>query len=137
MIFTESYIKVADNSGAVYVKCIKVPGSSKPRFARFGDTIVVSTKIVKPKLKLKENRRIVKGGIYKAILIRTKKPVFAIDGSSTRFFENSVALVKKNQPRTFGGPKLAGSRIFGPIIFNRRLKRKFPKLFSLASSVIR
>ena len=137
MLFTESKLRVSDNSGAVFVKCIKVPGSSKPRFARFGDQIVVSTRFVKPKHKVKEARRILKGAIYKALVVRTKKPVFMPDGSSIKFFENRVVLVKKAQPRTFGGPKLAGNRVFGPIISNKKFKKKFNKLFSLSSSILK
>lgn len=137
MLFTESKLKVSDNSGAVLVKCIKVPGSSKPRFARFGDQIVVSTQIVKPKHRIKEARRILKGTIYKALVVRTKKPVFMPDHSSIRFFENRVVLVKKAQPRTFGGPKLAGNRVFGPIVSNKKFKKRFNKLFSLSSTILK
>lgn len=136
MLFTESKIRVADNSGAKLVKCIKVPGSSKPRAARFADIIIVSTRIVKPKHNIKKTKRLVKGGIYKAIVMRTKKPVFSKDRSLVRFFENHVVMVRKAQPRTFGGPKLAGNRVFGPVCYNKKLKKKFPKLFALASSVL-
>lgn len=137
MLFNETKIKVADNSGATLVKCIKVPGSSKPRPGKFGDVVIVSARIVKPKLNIKQNRRLTKGSIYKAIIMRTKKPVFFPDGSYVKFFENRVVMLKKAMPRTFGGPKLAGNRVFGPICFNKKLKKKFPKLFSLASIVIR
>lgn len=137
MIFTETKLRVADNSGGTLVKCIKACGSSKPRFGRFGDVLVVSTRKVKPKHNIKQNKRIVKGGIYKAILIRTKKPTFFYDGSMVKFFENNVVLLRKAMPRTFGGPKLAGNRVFGPVCYNKKLKKKFPRLFSLASSIIR
>lgn len=137
MLFTESKVKVADNSGVVFVKCIKVPGSSKPRFARAGDTIVTSARLVKPKHNLKESKRMHRGDVLKAIVNRTVKPVFFRDGGSARFFANSVVIIKRAQPRTFGGPKLAGNRVFGPIVFNKRLKKRFPKLFSLASRVLK
>jgi large subunit ribosomal protein L14 len=136
MIQTETLIRVADNSGAVLVKCVKVPGSSSPRVARTGDVILVSTRIVKFKPHIHEKKRIVKGALYKALVIRTKKPVFFKDGGFVRFSANNVVLFKKDQPRTFGGPKLAGSRIFGPLLFNKKLKKKYPKVFSLASGVI-
>lgn len=137
MLFNESKIKVADNSGATLVKCIKVPGSSKPRAGKFGDVIVVSARRVKPKPNVKQNRRLTKGAIYKAIIMRTRKPVRFYDGTSVKFFENRVVILKKAMPRTFGGPKLAGNRVFGPVCYNRKLKKKFPKLFALASLVIR
>jgi len=137
MLFTESLIKVADNSGGVYVRCIKVPGSSKPRFARFADEVVVSTRMIKPKHNIKISKQVLKGQIYKAVLIRTKKPVFFSDKGGVRFFDNAVVLIKKTQPRTFGGPKLAGNRVFGPVAQNKRLKKKYPKIFSLASKTIR
>lgn len=137
MWFTETKVSVADNSGAVLVKCLKVPGSSKPRAAKFSDVIIVSARHVKPKHNIKKNRRLAKGEIYKAIVMRTKKPVFFYDQSMVKFFDNKVVMVKKAMPRTFGGPKLAGNRVFGPICYNKKLKKKFPKLFALASSVIR
>jgi large subunit ribosomal protein L14 len=137
MLFTETKIKVADNSGATLVKCIKVPGSSYPRVAKFGDIILVSARRVKPKHHIKRAKRLVKGELYKAIVMRTKKPVYIKDGSSTRFFENKVVMVKKLPPRTFGGPKLAGNRVFGPVCHHAKLKEKFSRLFSLASLVIR
>jgi large subunit ribosomal protein L14 len=136
MIFTESKFNISDNSGALRVKCVKVRGSSKPRHAVFADTVLVSIRHVKFKRKIKENRRILKGGLYNAIIVRTKKPVFFADHSFIKFHENNAVIIKKNQPRTFGGPKLAGNRIFGPIIYNKRLKKKFPKLFSLSHSVL-
>jgi large subunit ribosomal protein L14 len=137
MIFTGSKLTVTDNSGCVLVKCIKASGSSKPRVANSGDVILVSARIVKPKPKLKQIYRLVKGGMYKAILVRTRKPTIFFDGSSIKFFANNVIMVKKSQPRTFGGPKLAGNRVIGPVVYNLKLKRKFPKLFSLAPAVLR
>jgi large subunit ribosomal protein L14 len=137
MLFTESTVKIADNSGGVYVRCIKVPGSSKPRFARFADEIVVSTRVIKPKHNVKASKQILKGQVHKAVLIRTKKPVFFPDYGGVRFFNNAAVLIKKSQPRTFGGPKLAGNRVFGPVVQNKKLKKKYPKIFSLASRVIR
>jgi len=137
MLFVESSVKVSDNSGGIYVKCIKVSGSSKPRFARFSDELVVSTRVVKPKHKVKLSKQILKGQIHKAILIRTKKPVFFPDKAFVKFFANAVVLVKKSQPRTFGGPKLAGNRVFGPITQNKKLMKKYPKIFSLSSKIIK
>jgi len=131
MLFTESIVKVADNSGGVYVRCIKVPGSSKPRFARFADEFVVSTRVIKPKHHVKLSKQILKGQIHKAVLIRTKKPVFFSDRGGVKFFDNAVVLIKKAQPRTFGGPKLAGNRVFGPVVQNKRLKKNTRKFFLL------
>jgi len=136
MLFCETKLKVSDNSGAIYVKCLKVPGTSKPRCANIGDTVVVTTRVVKRKAKIKEINRVLKGKVYKAIIVRTKKPKFNRDGSFIQFFENSAVLIKKNQPRTFGGPKLAGSRVLGPVIFDRKLKKRYPKLYSLAPVVL-
>jgi large subunit ribosomal protein L14 len=136
MLFTESKFNVSDNSGALRVKCIKVRGSSKPRAANFADTVMVSIRHVRFKHKIKANRRILKGALYNAIIVRTKKPVFFADKSFVKFHENSAVIIKKNQPRTFGGPKLAGNRVFGPIVFHRKLKKKFPKLFSLSPFVL-
>jgi len=136
MLFTESKIKVADNSGVVFVKIVKVFGSAKPRYARYTDIPLVSTRMVKAKHSVKASKQILKGQLHKAIVIRTKKPVFFPDSSSVKFFSNSVVMIKKAQPRTFGGPKLAGTRVIGPVVYNRALKKKFPKLFSLCSSVI-
>ena len=135
MLFTESLLTVADNSGGVLVKCIKVPGSSRPRSASIGDIIVVSTRKIKPKPHIKEAKQIKKGKVYKAIVIRTKKPKIFKDGSSIQFSANNVVILRKDSARTFGGPKLAGSRVFGPIAYDLKLKKKFPKLFSLASHV--
>jgi large subunit ribosomal protein L14 len=137
MIFFETKLKSSDNSGCVLVKCIKVTGSSKPRWAVYSDCILVSARIVKPKLKVRKIHKIVKGDLYKAILARTKKPTFLFDNSSIKFFENNVILLRKSQPRTFGGPRLAGNRVFGPVITNLALKKKYPKLFSLSPAVLR
>jgi large subunit ribosomal protein L14 len=137
MLFAGSKIKVSDNSGVTLVRCIKVPGSSKPRFARTGDVIVVSARFVKPKHHLKESKRLHKGDVLKAIVTRTIKPVFFADNGFVRFLDNSAVVVKKAQPRTFGGPKLAGNRVFGPIVANKALKKRFPKLFSLSSRVLK
>src|SRR5271155_2450920 len=101
MLFTESKFNISDNSGALRVKCIKTRGSSKPRPAVFADQVLVSIRHIKFKHKIKENRRILKGGLYNAIIVRTKKPVFFLDHSFVKFHENSAVIVKKNQPRTF------------------------------------
>jgi len=136
MLFSESKVKVSDNSGAKLVKIVKVPGSSKPRTAKAGDIVLVTTRQVKFKHKLKASKRILKGMLFKAIIMRTKKPEFFRDGTFVKFDENKVVLIQKTQPRTFGGPKLAGNRVFGPIVLKKKLKKKFPKLFALASLVI-
>lgn len=137
MLFIDSKVKISDNSGAVVVKLVKVYGSSLPRYARFTDIPLVTTRYVKAKHQVKATKKILKGQLHKAIITRTKKPVFFKDSSCIRFFSNAAVMIKKAQPRTFGGPKLAGTRVFGPIIYNEKLKKKFPKLYSLSSAVLK
>jgi large subunit ribosomal protein L14 len=122
MIQTESRLKVADNSGAKIVYCIKVLGGSRRRYATLGDVIVVSVKEALPNSKVK------KGDVLKAVIVRTKKGVKRQDGSYIRFDENSAVLISgSNEP--------VGTRIFGPVARELRAKR-FMKIISLAPEVL-
>lgn len=105
MIQQETILKVTDNSGAKTVKCVKVLGGFKRKFAYLGDIIVVSIKTVKNFSKIR------KGEIHKALIIRTKKKLNKKDGCSIRLYENSVSLINKQ------GRNLTptANRIFGPI----------------------
>ncbi|MCH1491998.1 MAG: 50S ribosomal protein L14 [Luminiphilus sp.] len=122
MIQTQSYLEVADNSGARRVMCIKVLGGSKRRYARVGDLIKVTVKEAIPRGKVK------KGQVMTAVVVRTKKGVRRPDGSLIKFDENAAVLLN-NQDAPIG------TRIFGPV--TRELRgEKFMKIISLAPEVI-
>ncbi|NTV32011.1 MAG: 50S ribosomal protein L14 [Deltaproteobacteria bacterium] len=122
MIQTESKLKVADNSGAKLLLCIKVLGGSKRRYATVGDVIVVSVKEAMPNSKVK------KGDVMKAVIVRTKKEVARVDGSYIKFDDNSAVLITpQNEP--------IGTRIFGPVARELRAKN-FMKIVSLAPEVL-
>lgn len=122
MIQNETLLQVADNSGARSVKCIKVLGGSKRRYARVGDVIVVAVKEAMPGGKVK------KGEVQRAVVVRTAKEFRRTDGSSIRFDENAAVLLsKQNEP--------IGTRIFGPV--TRELRNKgYMKIVSLAPEVL-
>lgn len=121
MIQQESRLKVADNSGATEVLCIKVLGGSKRRYAYVGDTIVVTVKSASP-------GGVKKGTVTRAVVVRTRKEIKRKDGSYIRFDDNAVVLLNANEePR--------GTRIFGPVA--RELREKdFMKIVSLAPEVL-
>ncbi len=122
MIQMMTELKVADNSGARRVCCIKVLGGSRRRYATIGDIIVVSIKDALPKAKVK------KGDVKKAVIVRTAKAVRRPDGSLIRFDDNSAVLISDaNEP--------LGTRIFGPVARELRSK-KFMKIISLAPEVL-
>lgn len=122
MIQTESRLKVADNSGAKEVLCIKVLGGSKRRYASVGDKIVVSIKSAMPSGGVK------KGQVSKAVVVRTKKEIRRADGSYIRFDDNAAVLLN-------AGGELRGTRIFGPVA--RELREKdYMKIVSLAPEVL-
>jgi large subunit ribosomal protein L14 len=121
MIQQESRLKVADNSGAKEVLCIKVLGGSKRRYASIGDTIVVTVKEASP-------GGLKKGTVSRAVVVRTNKEIRRKDGSYIRFDDNAVVLLN-----TAGEPR--GSRIFGPVA--RELRDKdYMRIISLAPEVL-
>ncbi|MFN2288850.1 MAG: 50S ribosomal protein L14 [Chromatocurvus sp.] len=122
MIQTQSYLYVADNSGARRVMCIKVLGGSKRRYARIGDLIKVSVKEAIPRGKVK------KGQVMTAVVVRTCKGVRRADGSLIKFDDNAAVLLNTQEAPI-------GTRIFGPV--TRELRgEKFMKIISLAPEVI-
>ena len=122
MIQTETRLKVADNSGAKLVSCIKVLGGSKRRYASVGDIIIVAVKEAMPNSKVK------KGEVVRAVIVRTAKEIRRVDGSHVRFDDNSAVLISEQ-----GEP--IGTRIFGPVARELRAK-KFMKIISLAPEVL-
>ena len=122
MIQMQTNLDVADNSGARRVQCIKVIGGSKRRYARIGDTIVVSVKEAIPRGRVK------KGQVMKAVVVRTAKGVRRQDGSLIRFDRNAAVLIN-----AAGEP--IGTRIFGPVTRELRA-RNHMKIVSLAPEVL-
>ena len=122
MIQQESRLKIADNSGAKEVLCIRVLGGTRKRYASIGDKIVVTVKAANPAGNLK------KGAVSKAVVVRTKKEIRRKDNSYIRFEDNAAVLLNdNNEPR--------GTRIFGPV--GRELREKeFMKIVSLAPEVL-
>ncbi len=122
MIQSETVLDVADNSGAKRILCIKVLGGSRRRYARVGDTIVVSVKDAIPRGRVK------KGEILKAVVVRTAQGVRRTDGSLIRFDSNAAVLINaQNEP--------IGTRIFGPVTRELRSKNHM-KIISLAPEVL-
>lgn len=122
MIQQESRLKVADNSGAKEVLCIRVLGGTGKRYARVGDQIVVTVKSAIPSGNIK------KGAVSRAVVVRTKKELRRADGSYIKFDDNSCVLLNaQNEPRA--------TRIFGPVARELRDKQ-FMKIVSLAPEVL-
>jgi large subunit ribosomal protein L14 len=122
MIQLKTLLTVADNSGAKEVQCIKVLGGSRRKYARIGDIIVVAVRDALP------NAAIKKGGIEKAVVVRTRKEFRRPDGTFIRFDDNACVVIDANN-----NPK--GKRIFGPVA--RELREKdFMKIISLAPEVL-
>lgn len=122
MIQQESRLKIADNTGAKEILCIRVLGGSGKRYAGIGDTIVATVKDAIPGGNVK------KGDVVKAVVVRTKKSTRRADGSYIRFDENAAVILKnETEPR--------GTRIFGPVARELRDK-KFMRIVSLAPEVI-
>ncbi|MEL4106964.1 50S ribosomal protein L14 [Oscillospiraceae bacterium CM] len=122
MIQQETYLKVADNTGAKEIKCIRVLGGSKRKYGNIGDVIVASVRKAAPGGTVK------KGDVVKAVIVRSAKGVHRTDGTYVRFDENAAVLIKEDKnPR--------GTRIFGPVA--RELRDKdYMKILSLAPEVI-
>ncbi len=122
MIQQQTYLKVADNTGAKELMCIRVLGGTGRRYANIGDVVVASVKKAAPGGVVK------KGDVVKAVVVRTKKPTRRADGSYIRLDENAAVILKED-----GTPK--GTRIFGPIA--RELRDKgYMKILSLAPEVL-
>ena len=122
MIQQESYLKVADNTGAKEIKCIRVLGGSKRKYASIGDVIVASVRKAQPGGTVK------KGEVVKAVIVRSAKGVRRNDGTYVRFDDNAAVLIKDDKnPR--------GTRIFGPVARELR-DRDYMKILSLAPEVI-
>ena len=122
MIQEETQLIVADNTGAKRVKCFRVLGGTRRRYASLGDIIVVSVRSATP------TSRIKKGTVSKAVVVRVKKEVRRRDGSYIRFDENACVLLDNNL-------EMVGNRIFGPVARELR-EKKYMKIVSLAPEVL-
>ena len=122
MIQQESFLKVADNTGAKEIKCIRVLGGSGRKYGNIGDIIVASVRKAAPGAQVK------KGEVVKAVIVRSAKGVRREDGTYVRFDENAAVLIKDDK-------NPSGTRIFGPVA--RELREKdFLKILSLAPEVV-
>ena len=122
MIQQETFLKVADNTGAKEIKCIRVLGGSKRKYGNIGDVVVASVRKAQPGGTVK------KGEVVKAVIVRSAKGVRRADGTYVRFDDNAAVLIKDDKnPR--------GTRIFGPVA--RELREKdYMKILSLAPEVV-
>lgn len=122
MIQERAILKVADNSGAKTVRCFRILGGSRKRYARVGDIIVASVQVAEPRKPIK------KKDIIKAVLVRQRHPIRRPDGSYVRFDENAVVLIdEKKEPKS--------TRIFGPL--PREIKEKgFDTIMSMAEEIV-
>ena len=122
MIQMQTYLKVADNTGAKELMCIRVLGGTRRRYANIGDVVVASVKKATPGGVVK------KGDVVKAVVVRTVHPVGRADGSYIKFDENAAVIIKDDKnPR--------GTRIFGPVARELR-EKQFMKILSLAPEVL-
>ena len=122
MIQEETYLKVADNTGAKEIKCIRVLGGSKRKYGNIGDVIVASVRKAAPGGQVK------KGEVVRAVIVRTRKGLRRADGSYVRFDENAAVIIREDKtPR--------GTRIFGPVARELR-ERDYMKILSLAPEVL-
>ena len=124
MIQSESYLKVADNTGAKEIHCIRVLGGSKRKFGNIGDVVVASVRKAAP------NSTVKKGEVVKAVIVRSVKGTRRADGTYVRFDENAAVLINGADDHN---PK--GTRIFGPVARELR-DREYMKILSLAPEVI-
>lgn len=122
MVQQQSILKVADNTGAKEIMCIRCLGGSYRKYAGIGDVIVASVKTAAPGGVVK------KGEVVKAVVVRTKKPQRRADGSYVRFDENAAVIIRDD-----GNPK--GTRIFGPVARELR-EKEYMKILSLAPEVL-
>jgi large subunit ribosomal protein L14 len=122
MVQQESYLKVADNTGAKEIKCIRVLGGSGRRYGGIGDVIVASVRKATPGGTVK------KGDVIKAVIVRTVHGVNRADGTHVRFDENAAVLIKEDK-------NPSGTRIFGPVARELR-EKEYMKILSLAPEVV-
>ena len=122
MVQAESYLRVADNTGAKELKCIRVLGGSTRRYGNIGDVVVASVRKAAPGGQVK------KGDVVKAVIVRSRKGLRRADGSYVRFDENAAVVIKDDKT-----PQ--GTRIFGPVARELR-ERDFTKILSLAPEVL-
>ncbi len=122
MVQKESYLMVADNSGAKMLQCIHIIGSTRKRYAYLGDTIRCSVKKAIPGGMVK------KGEIVTALIVRTRKECRRSDGSYVRFGDNAAVIIKDGE--------MIGTRIFGPVAREIKAEKKFNKIASLAPEVL-
>ena len=120
MLQKESYLEVADNSGAKSLQCIHIIGGTGKRFARIGDKIKCSVKRAIPGGMVK------KGEVVDAVIVRSRKEVRRADGSYIRFGDNAAVIIKEN--------KAIGTRVFGPVA--REVRQQYPKIASMAPEVL-
>jgi large subunit ribosomal protein L14 len=118
----QTYLKVADNTGAKELMCIRVLGGSRKRYANIGDVIVASVKKAAPGGSVK------KGDVVRAVIVRSKKGVRRDDGSYIRFDENAAVIIKEDK-------NPSGTRIFGPVARELR-EKEYVKILSLAPEVL-
>ena len=122
MVQMQSYLKVADNTGAKELMCIRVLGGSRKKYAGIGDVIVASVKKAAPASNVK------KGEVVKAVIVRSAKGIRRDDGTYIRFDDNAAVIIKEDKnPR--------GTRIFGPVARELR-EREYTKILSLAPEVL-
>ncbi len=122
MVQAETYLRVADNTGAKELKCIRVLGGSTRRYGNIGDVVVASVRKAAPGGQVK------KGDVVKAVIVRTRKGLRRNDGSYVRFDENAAVIIKDDKT-----PQ--GTRIFGPVARELR-ERDYTKILSLAPEVV-
>ncbi len=123
MIQQETRLKVADNSGAREILCIRVLGGTRRRYASVGDIIIATVKEAQP------NSNVKKGDVVRAVVVRVAKPIQRPDGSTIRFDENAAVIIADKA----GNPR--GTRIFGPVARELR-DRQFMRIISLAPEVL-
>ena len=123
MIQQESFLKVADNTGAKEIKCIRVLGGTRRKYANIGDVVVCSVRKAAP------NGTVKKGEVVKAVIVRSVKGTRRVDGTYVRFDENAAVLINT------GDKNPRGTRIFGPVARELR-DREYMKILSLAPEVI-
>lgn len=121
MIQERSILKVTDNSGAKTVRCFRILGGSRRRYARVGDVIIASVQVAEPRKQVKKKDKV------RALIVRSKNPIKRPDGSYVRFDDNAVVIIDKKEPRA--------TRIFGPI--PREIKEKgYGTIASLAEELV-